>query len=91
MTQTDIEAWRDPARTAGERVADLLRRMTLEEKIAQLGSIWMGASGDGDGVAPMQDQFFDLTTSRRSRSWSRTGSASLPGSSAPARSKRRAE
>jgi beta-xylosidase len=60
VTQTDIEAWRDPARTAGERVADLLRRMTLEEKIAQLGSIWMGASGDGDGVAPMQDQFFDL-------------------------------
>ena len=60
MTQTDIEAWRDPARTAGERVADLLCRMTLEEKIAQLGSIWMGASGDGDGVAPMQDQFFDL-------------------------------
>jgi beta-xylosidase len=34
--------------------------MTLEEKVAQLGSIWMGASGDGDGVAPMQDQFFDL-------------------------------
>ena len=32
--------------------------MTLEEKIAQLGSIWIGASGDGDGVAPMQDQFF---------------------------------
>jgi beta-xylosidase len=32
--------------------------MTLEEKIAQLGSVWMGASGDGDGVAPMQDQFF---------------------------------
>jgi beta-xylosidase len=58
VTQVDIEAWRDPARPAGERVADLLGRMTLEEKIAQLGSIWMGASGDGDGVAPMQDQFF---------------------------------
>lgn len=52
------ETWRDPACPAGERVADLLRRMTLEEKIAQLGSVWMGASGDGDGVAPMQDQFF---------------------------------
>jgi beta-xylosidase len=53
------EAWRDPARPAEERVADLLSRMTLEEKAAQLGSIWMGASGDGDGgVAPMQDQFF---------------------------------
>jgi beta-glucosidase-like glycosyl hydrolase len=58
VTQTDIGAWRDPARPAGERVADLLRQMTLEEKIAQLGSVWMGASGDGDGVAPMQDQFF---------------------------------
>jgi beta-xylosidase len=52
--------WQDPAVPAEARVADLLRRMTLEEKIAQLGSIWMGASGDGDGVAPMQDQFFDL-------------------------------
>ncbi len=52
------EGWRDPARPASERVADLLSRMTLEEKIAQLGSVWMGASGDGDGVAPMQDQFF---------------------------------
>ena len=53
------EAWRDPDRPADERVEDLLRRMTLEEKIAQLGSIWVGASGDGDGVAPMQDQFFN--------------------------------
>jgi beta-xylosidase len=60
VTQADIEPWRDPARPADERVADLLGRMTLEEKIAQLGSVWMGASGDGDGVAPMQDQFFSL-------------------------------
>jgi hypothetical protein len=47
------EPWRDPAIPAAARIAELLRRMTLEEKIAQLGSIWMGASGDGDGVAPM--------------------------------------
>ena len=33
--------------------------MTLEEKVAQLGSVWMGASADGDGVAPLQDQFSD--------------------------------
>jgi beta-xylosidase len=58
QTTEQAEAWRDPRRPAGERVADLLSRMTLEEKIAQLGSVWMGASGDGDGVAPMQDQFF---------------------------------
>ncbi|HEY0934864.1 MAG TPA: glycoside hydrolase family 3 N-terminal domain-containing protein [Trebonia sp.] len=56
----DMAAWRDPARPAAERVADLLGRMTREEKTAQLGSVWMGASGDGDGVAPMQDQFFQL-------------------------------
>src|SRR5271167_272712 len=52
-----IETWRDPARPAAERVADLLSRMTLAEKVAQLGSSWQGASMDGDGVAPMQDQF----------------------------------
>jgi beta-xylosidase len=51
------EPWRDRARPADERVADLLSRMTLAEKVAQLGSIWQGASGEGDGVAPMQDQF----------------------------------
>jgi len=51
------EPWHDPARPPAERVAGLLSRMTLAEKIAQLGSIWQGASGEGDGVAPMQDQF----------------------------------
>ena len=57
--QADTETWRDPSRPAPDRVADLLGRMTLEEKLAQLGSVWIGASGDGDGVAPMQDQFSD--------------------------------
>src|ERR1700685_2275138 len=56
-TPDGTETWRDPARPADERVADLLSRMTLAEKVAQLGSIWQGASADGGGVAPMQDQF----------------------------------
>jgi beta-xylosidase len=47
------QAWRDPARPVADRVADLLARMTLEEKLAQLISIWVEA-GDGDGVVPMQ-------------------------------------
>jgi beta-xylosidase len=55
--EREAEPWRDPALSADERVAELLSRMTLAEKVAQLGSIWQGASGDGDGVAPMQDQF----------------------------------
>jgi beta-xylosidase len=57
VDKIEVAPWRDPARPAGERVADLLSRMTLAEKVAQLGSSWQGASMDGDGVAPMQDQF----------------------------------
>ncbi|MGX1368030.1 beta-xylosidase [Streptomyces canus] len=46
--------WRDPALTASDRVDDLLSRMTLEEKTAQLYGVWVGASTDGGGVAPLQ-------------------------------------
>jgi beta-xylosidase len=34
--------WRDPARPVAERVELLLREMTLAEKVAQLGSRWVG-------------------------------------------------
>ncbi len=53
------QPWRDPSRPAADRVADLLARMTLDEKVAQLAGIWVGTSadGDGDGVAPLQDAF----------------------------------
>jgi beta-xylosidase len=46
--------WQDPALPATARVDDLLARMTLEEKTAQLYGVWVGASTDGDGVAPHQ-------------------------------------
>lgn len=46
--------WRDPALPAADRVDDLLSRMTLEEKTAQLYGVWVGAATDGDGVAPLQ-------------------------------------
>ncbi|MFF4401157.1 glycoside hydrolase family 3 N-terminal domain-containing protein [Streptomyces sp. NPDC001480] len=46
--------WRDPALPAAARVDDLLARMTLEEKAAQLYGVWVGAATDGDGVAPLQ-------------------------------------
>ena len=48
--------WRDPGRPVRERVADLLSQMTVAEKIAQLGSVWVGAVPDG-GVAPSQQEF----------------------------------
>jgi beta-xylosidase len=50
------EIWRDPARPAAERVADLLGRMTLEEKVAQLTSIWVGDEPRDGNVAPMQGE-----------------------------------
>jgi beta-xylosidase len=56
----DGQVWRDPSRPAQQRVDDLLSRMTLEEKLAQLGSVWIMAEPDGagtEGVAPMQDRF----------------------------------
>ena len=57
-TEAAAEPWRDPSRPVTERVADLLGRMTLAEKLAQLGSVWVGAADDGgDGFAPMQHEF----------------------------------
>lgn len=51
--------WRDPSLTPQARVADLVPRMTLEEKAAQLYGIWVGADADGDGVAPHQNDMVD--------------------------------
>nr|WP_246450977.1 glycoside hydrolase family 3 N-terminal domain-containing protein [Allostreptomyces psammosilenae] len=36
-----------------------MSRMTLEEKVHQLGSIWVAATVDGQGVAPHQDDLAD--------------------------------
>ena len=61
--------WQDPALPAADRVELLLEQMTLEEKVAQLGSRWIGGglpdteadSGQGPtgdrAVAPMQEVF----------------------------------
>jgi beta-xylosidase len=49
--------WRDPTRPAAERAADLVGRMTLEEKVAQLASIWLGHQPRDSNVAPMQGDF----------------------------------
>ncbi|MFV8188771.1 glycoside hydrolase family 3 N-terminal domain-containing protein [Streptomyces sp. AF1B] len=51
-----IAPWRDLALPAATRVDDLLSRMTLEEKTAQLYGVWVGAATDGDGVAPLQSE-----------------------------------
>jgi beta-xylosidase len=54
-----MEPWRDSTRPVSERVADLLGRMTLPEKIAQLYGVWVGRSTDSDEVAPFEHDMVD--------------------------------
>ena len=61
MTITPAEAgspaWRDPSRPVTERVDDLLARMTLAEKLAQMCSVWLSDPANANGVAPLQGMF----------------------------------
>ena len=62
-----LRPWQDPALAVADRVEALLAEMTLEEKIGQLGSRWVGndmsqaeepePGAEPLNVAPMQDVF----------------------------------
>jgi beta-glucosidase len=49
--QDRVTAWQDTGRPLGERVELLLAEMTLEEKVAQLGSRWIGNDPPESGGA----------------------------------------
>lgn len=53
------EPWQDTALPPSQRVADLLSRMTLEEKVSQLYGVWVGVDADGEAVAPHQHDLSD--------------------------------
>jgi beta-xylosidase len=57
----DRQPYRDPALPVEERVADLVSRMTLEEKLNQLVGMWIYVSGAEERVAPHQEDFADDT------------------------------
>ncbi|MEV5965518.1 glycoside hydrolase family 3 N-terminal domain-containing protein [Kribbella sp. NPDC051952] len=65
MSSSTDQPWRDPALPADKRADLLLQAMTLEEKIAQLGSRWAGndmadtelPADEAMNVAPMEDVF----------------------------------
>lgn len=46
--------WRDATLAPRERAAALVAAMTLDEKVAQLVGVWVGADASGGGVAPHQ-------------------------------------
>ncbi|MEV5324545.1 glycoside hydrolase family 3 N-terminal domain-containing protein [Nonomuraea sp. NPDC052634] len=50
----ESEQWRDAGSTPAQRAEALIPLMTLEEKVAQLVGVWVGADASGGGVAPHQ-------------------------------------
>src|SRR2546430_3046222 len=55
----ELQPWQDRTLPVAARVADLLGRMTLPEKIAQLYGIWVGVPDGHDDVAPFQHELID--------------------------------
>ena len=53
--RTNPSPWRDVTASPAARAAALAAEMTLEEKVAQLVGVWVGASADGGEVAPHQN------------------------------------
>ncbi|TYP81954.1 glycoside hydrolase family 3 N-terminal domain-containing protein [Blastococcus xanthinilyticus] len=53
---TGSALWRDPDLSAEDRVTDLVSRMTLEEKVAQLYGVWVGIDATEGEVAPHQHE-----------------------------------
>ncbi|MCF0093797.1 glycoside hydrolase family 3 N-terminal domain-containing protein [Micromonospora sp. MH99] len=50
----DATPWRDVRLSPAERAEALLPLMSVQEKIAQLVGVWVGADASGEGVAPHQ-------------------------------------
>lgn len=48
------EPWRDPATPPANRIKDLIPRMSVRQKVAQLYGVWVGADATSGQVAPFQ-------------------------------------
>jgi beta-xylosidase len=53
------QLWHDSTATPAARADALIAELTLEEKVAQLVGIWVGAATDGGDVAPHQHDMDD--------------------------------
>ena len=54
-----VPVWRDTTQPTAVRVEALISEMTLDEKLAQLYGIWVGADASGGEVAPHQNEMID--------------------------------
>ena len=59
VTPREGPHWRDTRLIPAQRAAALIPLLTLEEKVAQLAGVWVGASASGQGVAPHQADMVD--------------------------------
>jgi beta-xylosidase len=59
MSEEARPAWQNSALSREERVAALIAELSLEEKVAQLFGVWVGASSEGGDVAPHQHEMDD--------------------------------
>ncbi len=64
--RSELPVWRDVTVPRAERVDDLLARMTLAEKAAQLYGVWLDSDTGGGNVAPHQD---DLSADASPAGW----------------------
>ena len=55
MTIAETRPWTDASGPISGRVEALLGRMTLAEKLGQLGSAWLGVPSSSGNVAPMEN------------------------------------
>ncbi|KQM82697.1 glycoside hydrolase family 3 N-terminal domain-containing protein [Agromyces sp. Leaf222] len=56
VTDAAGAVWHDVTRPIGDRVEALIAELDLDEKIAQLYGVWVGASAEGLDVAPNQHE-----------------------------------
>ncbi|GIJ32618.1 beta-xylosidase/alpha-l-arabinosidase [Micromonospora sediminimaris] len=61
LASTHADRWRDPKLRPDERADALIPLMSLEEKLAQLVGLWVGADASGEGVAPHQTDMVEHT------------------------------
>ena len=59
VTPREGPHWRDTRLSPAQRAAALIPLLTLEEKVAQLAGVWVGANASGQGVAPHQADMVD--------------------------------
>ncbi len=59
VTPREDPRWRDASLSPAQRAAALIPLLTLEEKVAQLAGVWVGASASGQGLAPHQADMVD--------------------------------